>query len=60
MIPAPTEGIDEMGDVLWYYTLLMNTLGIEWDEIIQNNVAKLAERYPEKHRGLVSEFGVDA
>lgn len=43
------ELIHEMGDVLWYYTLIMDTIGIQWDEIVALNYKKLTERYPERH-----------
>ena len=39
----------ELGDVLWYYTLTLQTLGITLDEVIARNVEKLTNRYPERH-----------
>jgi len=41
--------VKELGDVLWYYTLLCTTLGIDWEWIVNENVAKLTARYPHKH-----------
>lgn len=40
----------ELGDVLWYYALVLDVMGVTLDEVIEGNVAKLTERYPEKHR----------
>jgi NTP pyrophosphatase (non-canonical NTP hydrolase) len=37
----------EMGDVLWYYVLLLSTLGITLDEVITANIAKLDKRHAE-------------
>lgn len=44
--------VKELGDVLWYYTLICRTMGITLDEIIEGNVEKLTERYPEKHKKM--------
>lgn len=41
--------VEELGDVLWYYTLLMKTYDISWDEVIATNITKLTARYPERH-----------
>jgi NTP pyrophosphatase (non-canonical NTP hydrolase) len=41
--------IKEMGDVLWYYSLLLHVTGISLDEVVAANVEKLTARYPEKH-----------
>ncbi len=42
--------IEELGDNLWYFQLILNTYGITWDEVIDGNVDKLAKRYPERHQ----------
>lgn len=39
----------ELGDVLWYYTLLLETFGISYTEVMTMNIYKLVARYPEKH-----------
>jgi NTP pyrophosphatase (non-canonical NTP hydrolase) len=47
---------EELGDVSWYYALLVNTLadsdsdkgGELWENILKTNIDKLAARYPEK------------
>lgn len=40
--------IEECGDILWYLTLALDTIGSSVDEAMQNNVNKLKLRYPEK------------
>jgi NTP pyrophosphatase (non-canonical NTP hydrolase) len=37
---------DELGDVLWYYTLICQTMGFGLDEVMTHNVEKLHQRYP--------------
>lgn len=39
--------IDEAGDVAWYLALLASALGVSLEEIMQRNIEKLIERYPE-------------
>lgn len=41
--------IKEMGDVLWYYALMLDTNGITLDEVMEANVYKLCDRYPDRH-----------
>lgn len=36
----------EIGDLLWYMTLLCETVGLTLDEVMQANVEKLRQRYP--------------
>lgn len=47
--------VKELGDVLWYYTLLLETLGISWTEVIEGNVKKLTERHPQTHLRVVED-----
>ncbi len=37
----------ELGDVLWYWVLLCDTLGLSMEEVVSGNVEKLRRRYPE-------------
>ena len=39
--------IKELGDVLWYVALGCETLHVEMDVVMQDNINKLKERYPE-------------
>lgn len=41
--------VEEMGDVLWYYALMLHTYGLSLDTIMERNVHKLCARYPHKH-----------
>lgn len=38
---------EELGDKLWYFTLLLDELNISLDEVMRANVAKLQTRYPD-------------
>jgi NTP pyrophosphatase (non-canonical NTP hydrolase) len=40
---------EEVGDVLWYLAILMDTLGIDFEQCMEANIAKLRNRYPEKY-----------
>lgn len=37
----------EVGDLFWYMTLLCETLGLSLDDVMQANVEKLRQRYPQ-------------
>ena len=37
----------ELGDVMWYVALLCDSVGWNLDDVMQTNVDKLKERYPE-------------
>lgn len=39
--------LDEMGDVLWYLTLICDALGVSLEVPMLLNVAKLRKRYPD-------------
>jgi len=47
--------IDEMGDVLWYFTLLMNIYNIRLEEILYLNQLKLEKRHSQtpEHYGVL-------
>ena len=40
--------IDECGDTLWFMALLFKNFDITFEEVFAANIAKLAQRYPEK------------
>jgi NTP pyrophosphatase (non-canonical NTP hydrolase) len=37
----------ELGDLLWYFVILADTLGITLDSIMEENIEKLKKRYPQ-------------
>ncbi len=41
--------VHEMGDVLWYFALLASIYAITFDEIMEENVHKLCDRYSHLH-----------
>ena len=41
----------EMGDVFFYYTMLMKLLDTDIEEITSMNMAKLKKRYPNEQEG---------
>ena len=40
--------IEEMGDCMWYLALIADTLGVNFKEIADKNIAKLRTRYPRR------------
>lgn len=44
----------ELGDVVWYIAVLAHTLGLSFDDIMQRNVQKLADR---QKRGQIMGAG---
>lgn len=42
-----SDGIREnIGDTMWYLAMICNTMGWKLEEILDENIAKLAKRYP--------------
>ena len=41
--------IKELGDVLWYFALMLHTHGLTLDNIMETNVHKLCDRYSSRH-----------
>lgn len=37
----------ELGDVFWYFTLALEACGFTLNDIMENNVEKLRQRYPD-------------
>jgi len=44
----------ELGDVVWYIAVLAHSLGLSFDDIMQRNVKKLADR---KQRDVIKGAG---
>lgn len=47
-----TNLIEEAGDVLWYLALLLDTVGVSFEQVMDVNIAKLQKRFPEKFGGF--------
>ena len=46
--PLDEENLkEELGDIFWYSALTCAILGVEIEQIMQQNIEKLARRYPE-------------
>lgn len=39
---------EELGDVMWYVALACNALGLDLNDVMESNIAKLRQRYPDK------------
>ena len=39
---------EECGDILWYIAIICRRLGYSFEELMQDNIDKLAKRYPGK------------
>ena len=39
--------IDELGDIMFYVVNLCNMLGVNMEDVLEYNVAKLQKRYPD-------------
>ena len=39
---------EELGDILWYFSMIADTLGLTYEEIQEKNIEKLKARYGEK------------
>lgn len=46
----------ELGDVLWYWVLLCDTLGLSIEEVVAGNVEKLRRHYPD---GFTTERSIN-
>ena len=43
---SPDKLAEEIGDVMWYIACLCETLGLNMDDVMINNIDKLKKRYP--------------
>ncbi len=46
-LPARSDLKDEIGDLLWYLATLCNSLNIDLEQVMQRNIEKLRQRYPD-------------
>lgn len=50
--------VEELGDVAWYLFHTLDTFGITLNEVLDYNVVKLCDRYPEGY-GQPRDWGVE-
>lgn len=51
---------EELGDSLWYHAEICNALDLSLEDVMEDNIAKIQQRYPEKYSDLKSaETGRD-
>ncbi len=48
--------VKELGDVMWYLTVIARTNEISLEEVLQKNIVKLCGRYPRRHGDLDDYF----
>ncbi len=51
--------VKELGDVFWYFQHTCNAFGIGFEEVVEANIAKLCDRYPDRY-GPAETWGVDS
>lgn len=51
--------IEEAGDMCWYIALLCHILGIEFEQVLQQNIQKLAKRYPQGYTDFNAVLRLD-
>ena len=50
---------EDIGDIFWYIALLANSLNLDLNEILDNNISKLQLRYPEKYSDQHASLRLD-
>ena len=40
--------VEEIGDLMWYSAIILDELGVEFEEVMEKNINKLRARYGEK------------
>jgi len=40
--------VEEIGDLMWYSAIILDELGVEFEEVMEKNIKKLQARYGEK------------
>jgi len=50
---------EELGDMMWYIALACDALDIKLEVVMEENIAKLKKRYPEKFTEYYAEARLD-
>ena len=40
--------VEEIGDLMWYSAIILDELGVEFEDVMEKNINKLKSRYGEK------------
>lgn len=51
--------VEEIGDTLWYLALMLTHLGYDMEFVMEQNIAKLKKRYPEKYSDQAAQARAD-
>jgi NTP pyrophosphatase (non-canonical NTP hydrolase) len=58
--PLDRENVkEEIGDILWYVALLLETIGSNFDEVATMNFNKLEKRYPSGYTNELAKLRLD-
>ena len=50
---------EEIGDIMWYIALACRTLDFDLGDILDENIAKLQKRYPDKYSDVHASLRLD-
>lgn len=48
-VPDRTNILEELGDVAWYMSIVIDALDSDWDTVLNTVINKLKKRYPDKY-----------
>jgi NTP pyrophosphatase (non-canonical NTP hydrolase) len=51
--------VEEIGDVLWFCALACNSLGVTMEQVMHENIVKLAKRYPDRYSDVYASMRLD-
>lgn len=53
------NAVEELGDIMWFVALGCETLGVTMQEVAEQNISKLALRYPDKYSDRLAHKRLD-
>ena len=53
------NAVEELGDIMWFVALGCETLGVTMQEVAEQNISKLALRYPDKYSDRLAHKRMD-
>jgi NTP pyrophosphatase (non-canonical NTP hydrolase) len=51
--------VEELGDIMWYMAIAADAIGVSFSDILQNNITKLCERFPDAYSNDAAEARAD-